>query len=142
MSESRTPLEDTGHNIIIYGRVFKTADVLTDFHESQPYAMIVRITSTTRKVIEPNPNLKVIVRHDADFDVLDVKTYPDNNIQVLHEPAANSTSIAEAAIYLTLECSRNVTILHKTWVCCDKSDNFYKIKLKVRKNTLKAEPSI
>ena len=93
MSESRTPLEDTGHNIIIYGRVFKTADVLTDFHESQPYAMIVRITSTTRKVIEPNPNLKVIVRHDADFDVLDVKTYPDNNIQVLHEPAANSTSI-------------------------------------------------
>ena len=80
MSESRTPLEDTGHNIIIYGRVFKTADVLTDFHESQPYAMIVRITSTTRKVIEPNPNLKVIVRHDADFDVLDVKTYPDNNI--------------------------------------------------------------
>lgn len=98
MSESRTPLEDTGHNIIIYGRVFKTADVLTDFHESQPYTMIVRITSTTRKVIEPNPNLKVIVRHGADFDVLDVKTYPDNNIQVLHEPAANSTSIAEAAI--------------------------------------------
>lgn len=98
ISESRTPLEDTGHNIIIYGRVFKTADVLTDFHESQPYAMIVRITSTTRKVIESNPNLKVIVRHGADFDVLDVKTHPDNNIQVLHEPVANSTSIAEAAI--------------------------------------------
>ena len=98
MSESRTPLEDTGHNIIIYGRVFKTADVLTDFHESQPYAMIVRITSSTRKVIEPNPNLKVIVRHGADFDVLNVKTHPDNNIQVLHEPVANSTSIAEAAI--------------------------------------------
>jgi len=60
--------------------------------------MIVRITSTTRKVIESNPNLKVIVRHGADFDVLDVKTHPDNNIQVLHEPVANSTSIAEAAI--------------------------------------------
>ena len=73
MSESRTPLEDTGHNIIIYGRVFETADVLTDFHEGQQYTMIVRITSTTRKVIEPNPNLKVIVRHGADFDVLDVK---------------------------------------------------------------------
>ena len=54
MSESRTPLEDTGHNIIIYGRVFETADVLTDFHEGQPYTMIVRITSTTRKVIEPD----------------------------------------------------------------------------------------
>ena len=98
ISESRTPLEDTGHNIIIYGRVFEPADVLTDFHEDQPYAMIVRITSPTREVIESNPNLKVIVRHGADFDVLDVKTHPDNNIQVLHEPVANSTSIAEAAI--------------------------------------------
>lgn len=98
MSKDHTPLEDTGHNTIIYGRVFETTDVLTDFQECQPYAMIVRITSTTRKVIEPNPNLKVIVRHGADFDVLDVKTYHDNNIQVLHEPVANSTSIAEAAI--------------------------------------------
>lgn len=131
ISESRTPLEDTGHNIIIYGRVFETADVLTDFHESQLYAMIVRITSTTRKVIESNPNLKVIVRHGADFDVLDVKTYPDNNIQVLHEPVANSTSVAETAMLLILECSRNVTVLHKTWV-----NDFYKAKLKVRKNTL------
>ena len=68
MSESRTPFEDTGHNIIIYGRVFETTDVLTDFQECQPYAMIVRITSTTRKVIEPNPDLKVIVRHSVDFD--------------------------------------------------------------------------
>ena len=30
-----------------------------------------------------------------------------------------------------LECSRNVTVLHKTWV-----NDFYKAKLKVRKNTL------
>ena len=36
-----------------------------------------------------------------------------------------------------LECSRNVTVLHKTWI-----NDFYRAKSKVRKNTLKAEPSI
>ena len=39
--------------------------------------------------------------------------------------------MAETAILLMLEMSRNVTVLHKTWV-----DDFYKAKLKVRKNTL------
>ena len=97
MSEGRKLLEDAGHTVID-GRGFETEDVLADFKEYQPDAMIVRITPITREVIESNPNLKVIVRHGAGFDALDVKTYPDNNIQVLHEPAANSTSIAEAAI--------------------------------------------
>ena len=97
MSEGRKLLEDAGHTVID-GRGFETEDVLADFKEYQPDAMIVRITPITREVIESNPNLKVIVRHGADFDVLDVKTHPDNNIQVLHEPVANSTSIAEAAI--------------------------------------------
>lgn len=44
MSKGHTPLEDTDHNTIIYGRVFETADVLTDFQECQPYAMTPGIT--------------------------------------------------------------------------------------------------
>lgn len=99
--------------------------------EHQPDAMIVRITPITREVIESNPNLKVIVRHGAGFDALDVKACHDNGVQALYAPVANSTSVAETALLLMLECSRNVTVLHKTWV-----DNFYYAKLKVRKNTL------
>ena len=72
MSEGRKLLEDAGHTVID-GRGFETEDVLADFKEYQPDAMIVRITPITREVIESNPNLKVIVRHGADFDVLDVK---------------------------------------------------------------------
>ena len=52
-------------------------------------------------------------------------------IQALYAPVANSTSVAETALLLMLECSRNVTVLHKTWI-----NDFYKAKLKVRKNTL------
>ena len=130
MSEGRKLLEDAGHTII-EGRGFETEDVLADMKEYQPDAMIVRITPITREVIESNPNLKVIVRHGAGFDALDVKACHDNGVQALYAPVANSTSVAETAILLMLECSRNVTVLHKTWV-----SDFYKAKLKVRKNTL------
>ena len=130
MSEGRKLLEDAGHTVID-GRGFETEDVLADFKEYQPDAMIVRITPITREVIESNPNLKVIVRHGAGFDALDVKACHDNHVQALYAPVANSTSVAETAMLLILECSRNVTVLHKTWV-----DDFYKAKLKVRKNTL------
>ena len=130
MSEGRKLLEDAGHTII-EGRGFETEDVLADMKEYQPDAMIVRITPITREVIESNPNLKVIVRHGAGFDALDVKACHDNGVQALYAPVANSTSVAETAILLMLVCSRNVTVLHKTWVT-----DFYKAKLKVRKNTL------
>ena len=90
MSEGRKLLEDAGHTIIM-GRGFETEDVLADMKEHQPDAMIVRITPINREVIESNPNLKVIVRHGAGFDVLDVKACHDNNVQALYAPVANRT---------------------------------------------------
>ena len=130
IAEGRKLLEDAGHTIID-GRGFETEDVLADMKEYQPEAMIVRITPITREVIEANPNLKVIVRHGAGFDALDVKACHDHGVQTLYAPVANSTSVAETALLLILECSRNVTVLHKIWV-----NEFYKAKLKVRKNTV------
>ena len=130
MAEGRKLLEDAGHTLID-GRGFETEDVLADMKEYQPEAMIVRITPITREVIESNPNLRVIVRHGAGFDALDVKACHDNGVQALYAPVANSTSVAETAFLLMLEMSRNVTVLHKTWV-----QEYYKAKLKVRKNTL------
>ena len=130
MAEGRKLLEDAGHELIM-GRGFETEDVLEDMKKYQPDAMIVRITPITREVIEANPNLKVIVRHGAGFDTVDLKACEANNVQTLYAPVANSTSVAETALLLMFETSRNVTVLHKTWVT-----DFYKAKLKVRKNTL------
>ena len=130
MEEGRALLENAGHTIID-GRGFEPEDVLADMKEHQPDAMILRITPVGREIIESNPNLKVIVRHGAGFDVLDVKACHDNGVQTLYAPVANSTSVAETAFLLILECSRNVITLRKTWV-----DEFYKAKLKVRKNTV------
>lgn len=130
MEEGRKLLENAGHTLID-GRGFETKDVLADMKEYQPDAMIVRITPITREVIEANSNLKVIVRHGAGFDAVDLKACHDNGVQALYAPVANSTSVAETALMLILECSRNVTVLHNTWV-----QDYYKAKLKVRKNTL------
>ncbi len=130
MEEGAQLLKDAGHTLI-RGRGFETEDVLADMKEYQPDAMIVRITPITREVIEANPNLKVIARHGAGFDALDVKACHDNGVQTLYAPVANSTSVAETAIMLMLECSRNVLKLRKTWV-----QDYYKAKLKIHKTTL------
>lgn len=130
MEEGTQLLQDAGHTLI-RGRGFETEDVLADMKEHQPDAMIVRITPITREVIEANPNLKVVVRHGAGFDALDVKACHDNGVQTLYAPVANSTSVAETALLLVLECSRNVLVLRNTWV-----QDYYKAKLKVRKTTL------
>lgn len=130
MEEGTQLLIDSGHTLI-KGRGFETEDVLADMKEHQPDAMIVRITPITRAVIEANPNLKVVVRHGAGFDALDVKACHDNGVQALYAPVANSTSVAETALLLILECSRNVTKLKNTWV-----EDYYKAKLKTRKTTL------
>lgn len=130
MEEGTKLLEDAGHTLV-HGRGFETEDVLADMKEYQPDAMIVRITPITREVIEANPNLKVIVRHGAGYDALDVKACHDNGVKTLYAPVANSTSVAETALMLILECSRNVLNLRNTWV-----DDYYKAKLKIRKNTI------
>ena len=130
MSEGAKLLTDAGHTII-KGRGFETEDVLADMKEHKPEAMIVRITKITREVIEANPNLKVVARHGAGFDALDVKACHDNGVQTVYAPVANSTSVAETAMLLMLECSRNVIAVRKTWV-----EDFFKAKLKIRKNTL------
>lgn len=123
-------LTDAGHTLI-EGRGFEPEDVLNDMKEHQPDAMIVRITPINREILESNQNLKVVVRHGAGFDALDVKACHDNNIQALYAPVANSTSVAETALLLMLELSRNVIVTRKIWV-----EDFYKAKLKVPKTTL------
>lgn len=128
--EATQLLLDAGHTLI-NGRGFESADVLADMKEHQPEAMIVRITPINREIIESNPNIKVIVRHGAGFDALDVKACHDNGVQALYAPVANSTSVAETALLLMLECSRNVIVTRNIWV-----EDFYKAKLKISKTTL------
>lgn len=120
-------LLDAGHTLIA-GKGFSTQEILEDVIEHKPDAMIIRIATITREVIEANPNLKVIARHGAGFDAIDIQACYDNGVQPVYAPVANSTSVAETAFLLMLECSRNVKIGRDCMV-----EDFYKAKLKVPK---------
>jgi len=128
--EGRKYLLDAGHELIV-GRGFQTADILADMQKHQPDAMIVRTAKITREVIEAGTNLKVIVRHGAGYDNVDIQACRDCGVQTLYAPVANSTSVAETAMLLMLECSRNVIRHHNTWV-----DDYQNAKFKIRKTTL------
>lgn len=130
MAEGRQYLLDAGHSLIV-GRGFKPEDIIEDLKKHRPDAMIVRTAKITREVIEAADNLKVIVRHGAGYDNVDIAACREKGIQTLYAPVANSTSVAETAMLLMLECSRNVIKLRNTWV-----DDYQTAKFKTHKTTL------
>ncbi|ETP73077.1 phosphoglycerate dehydrogenase-like oxidoreductase [Lachnospiraceae bacterium JC7] len=129
--DARDLLESHGMTLID-GRGFETEDVIADMKEHQPDAIIVRITKMTREVFEAAaPNLKVLARHGAGYDAVDLQAAKDYGVKCLYAPVANSTSVAETAIMHMLYLSRNVTRLQKMLKV-----DFYDAKLKTHMTTL------
>ena len=128
MPEGRELLESHGHTLID-GSGFETEDIIRDIGDCD--AIIVRISKITREVFEAAPKLKVLARHGAGYDSVDLQAAKDHGVTCVYAPIANSTSVAETAMLLTLYCSRNITTVRKIWV-----DDYYKAKLEIRKNTV------
>ena len=129
--DARKLLEDHGCTLID-GRGFETEDVIADFKEHQPDAIIVRITKMPRKVFEAGaPNLKFLVRHGAGYDAVDLQAAKDHGVMCLYAPVANSTSVAETAIMHMLYMRSNVTRLQNMLTV-----DFYDAKLKTHMTTL------
>ena len=88
-------------------------------------AMIVRTAKITKKILDAADSLKVIGRHGAGFDGVDLKAADEKT------PTANSNSVAETAIFYMLYCSRNfkkVQALYKT--------DYMTAKMKIEKHEL------
>lgn len=129
--DGRLLLEGQGHTLID-GRGFETEDVIADMKLHQPDAIIVRVTKMSRDVFEAAaPNLKVLVRHGAGFDAVDLQAASDFGVKCLYAPVANSTSVAETALLLMLYMSRNVSRLRKMLPV-----DYYAAKLKTHMTTL------
>lgn len=129
--DARDLLESHGITLID-GRGFETEDVIADMKEHQPDAIIVRITKMPREVFEAAaPNLKVLVRHGAGYDAVDLKAAKEFGVKCLYAPVANSTSVAETAVMHMLYMSRNVNRLQKMLMV-----DFYDAKLKTKMTTL------
>lgn len=123
MEEGREYLESRGYELI-KGSGLEEEDIIRDIKGYD--GIIVRLSKMSRKVFEAADKLKVVVRHGAGYDTVDLEAAREHNVMVCYAPVANSMSVAEAAIMYMLNCSRNFKKTQKHFV-----DDFYYAKLKL-----------
>lgn len=90
---------------IVDGRGFTEQDIIEDIRDCD--AMIVRTAKITRNILNAAPKLKILARHGAGYDGIDLDAARENEVLVVTAGGANSISVAELAIFYMLYCSRN-----------------------------------
>lgn len=128
LESGRKYLLDQGYELVD-GNGFTEEDLIRDIKGCD--GMIVRTAKITRKVIEAADNLKVIARHGAGFDGVDLDAAREKGIVVLYAPKANSVSVAELAIFYMLYCSRNFKKVQNLY-----REDYMTAKMKVEKHEL------
>jgi D-3-phosphoglycerate dehydrogenase len=72
-------------------------------------ALLVRNATVDREVIEAGPRLRVIARHGAGLDTIDLTAASEKGIQVTYTPAANHISVAEHILGMMIALAKNMT---------------------------------
>jgi len=73
-------------------------------------AIILRHAELTREVIENADNLKVIAKHGAGLDNVDIQAASERNIIVCNTPGINSRAVAEHTVTLIMGMRRNLLL--------------------------------
>ncbi len=76
-------------------------------------AVILRTAELTEKVINKADNLKIIAKHGAGLDNVDINVASENNIVVCNTPGMNSRAVAEHAVTLIMATRRNLLLADK-----------------------------
>ncbi|WP_195340364.1 hydroxyacid dehydrogenase [Fusobacterium sp. 1001295B_180824_G3] len=129
--EARKYLQDKGHELIM-GSGIDEQSICNDIKDID--AMVVRTAKIPASVFEAANKLKVIVRHGAGYDGVDIEAAKKHGVKVLYCPQANSISVAETVMMLMLCCSRNFTLAHKLYL-----DDYYTAKMKIPKFELEGK---
>lgn len=87
------------------GRGFTEEDIIADIGDCD--AMIVRTAKIIAKILDAAPRLKIIARHGAGYDGVDLEAAKRCGVLVCTAGGANSISVAELAIFYMLYCARN-----------------------------------
>lgn len=103
LPEGYAYLRERGYQVVD-GRGNTEEDILADVADCD--AMIVRTTKITAKILDAAPKLKILARHGAGYDGVDLEAARRNKVLVTTAGGANATSVAELAIFYMLYCSR------------------------------------
>lgn len=74
-------------------------------------ALLLRMGSIPRSVIERIPTLKVIAKHGVGYDTIDTQAAAENGVIVVVAGGANSLSVAEQALALLMSVARSTAWL-------------------------------
>jgi len=103
LPEGYAYLRERGYEVMD-GRGFTEEDILADIGDAD--AMIVRTAKITSRIFDAAPKLKIIARHGAGYDMVDIEAAKRHNVLVTTAGGANAISVAELAIFYMLYCSR------------------------------------
>ena len=67
----------------------------------------------TRSLMAACKQLKVVGRHGAGLDIVDLDAATDFGVAVVHAPGSNSNSVAEHAIMLMLASAKQAVVVDK-----------------------------
>ena len=84
---------------------FTEEDIITDIRDCD--ALIVRTARITRQIFDAAPKLKILARHGAGYDGVDLAAAREHGVLVCTAGGANAISVAELTIFYMLYCSRN-----------------------------------
>lgn len=76
-------------------------------------AIIARLGAFGKRVIEAEPGLRVIARHGAGYDNIDVEAAKQAGIWVTFDPVSNGNAVAEHCIALLLACGKNLPVMDR-----------------------------
>lgn len=97
-------LREHGYEVVD-GRGFTEEDIIADIGDCD--AIIVRTAKITEKILDAAPKLKILARHGAGYDGVDLKAARKHGVLVCTAGGANAISVAELTIFYMLYCSRN-----------------------------------
>ncbi len=103
-------LRERGYEVVD-GRGFAEEDIVTDIGDCE--AIIVRTAKITAKILDAAPKLKILARHGAGYDGVDLEAARRHGVLVCTAGGANAISVAELAIFYMLYCSRNFKKVEK-----------------------------
>lgn len=97
-------LREHGYEVVD-GRGFTEEDIIADIADCD--AAIIRTAKVTAKILDAAPKLKIIARHGAGYDGVNLEAARRHNVLVCTAGGSNAISVAELTIFYMLYCSRN-----------------------------------
>ncbi len=94
------------------------ADYINDMEGA--HGIFVRNEPITPAMMDATPTLKVIAKHGAGYDNIDVKYATKKGIRVVYVPGGNTIAVAEHAMMMILNCARRINYVQNQF----KNDNY------------------